>query len=75
MTREKKEILKRIEEIETWIAVDMNLGCGFAPPDCYDDLYQEINNLLDRLAHLCGYENHMEMEQDQRRRAGLYAHV
>ena len=39
MTREKKEILKRIEEIEMWVAADIELGCGFAPPDAYDECY------------------------------------
>lgn len=33
MTRQKKEIIRKIEEIDNWIEADMELGCGFAPPD------------------------------------------
>lgn len=57
MTREKKEIIKRINEIETFIAVDEQLGCGFAPADFYDELYEEIDRLEDKLAQLQGFKN------------------
>ena len=33
MTRQKKEIIKKIDEIEMFIAADEELGCGFAPAD------------------------------------------
>ena len=42
MNREKKEIIKRIDDIERFINADMELGCGFAPADFYDPLYREI---------------------------------
>ena len=55
MTREKKELLKKIKELETWIAVDTELGCGFAPPSAYDKMYEEIYALQKKLAHLRHY--------------------
>ena len=66
MTREKKEILKKIEEMEMWVAADIELGCGFAPPDAYDECYEEIHKLWNRLARLRGYKDSEEMEHDPR---------
>ncbi|MBQ7543302.1 MAG: hypothetical protein IJT44_13535 [Clostridia bacterium] len=66
MTREKKEILKKIEAKETGLAADMTMGCGFAPPNAYDDVYREIDSLWDRLARLRGYKDAGEMEHDPR---------
>ena len=45
MTREKKEILKKIEALEMGLAADMTMGCGFAPPNAYNDVYREIDSL------------------------------
>ena len=66
MTRQKKEIIKKINEIYTFIEVDDQLGCGFAPEDAYLPTYEEIDRLLDELAHLRGYKDHMEMAYDER---------
>ena len=44
MTREKKEILKKIEALEMGVAADMTVGCGFAPPNAYDEVYREIDS-------------------------------
>ena len=66
MTREKKELLKKIEEMETWIAVDTELGCGFAPPGAYDGIYQEIYKLQGKLAHLRHYKTVEDMLYDDR---------
>ena len=55
MTRQKKEILKKIDEIQTFIAVDEELGCGFAPAGGYDELYERIWKLEEKLAHLSHY--------------------
>ena len=57
MTREKKEIIKKIEEINNFIDVDEQLGCGFAPAGFYDPLYDQISELQDRLARLQGFKN------------------
>lgn len=66
MTRQKKEILKKIEEIDNFIGVDMALGCGFAPTGFYDPLYEEIHGLEEQLAKLRHYSSRDEMLHDLR---------
>jgi hypothetical protein len=66
MTRQKKEIIKRIEEIQTFIAVDEELGCGFAPAGFYDPLYEQIYALEGELARLSHYGSVEEMYMDDR---------
>ena len=66
MTRQKKELLKRIDEIQEFIAVDEQLGCGFAPADFYNDLYEEIYELQTKLARLSHYSSVEEMMNDTR---------
>ncbi len=66
MTRQKKELLKKIDEIETWIAVDEELGCGFAPANAYAELEKEIYKLQEELAHLQHYASVEEMFFDTR---------
>lgn len=64
MTRQKKEILKKIWEIEEFIATDEELGCGFAPAGFYDDLYMEISVLEEQLAELQHYDSAEDMLND-----------
>lgn len=66
MNRQKKEILKKIEQMETWIAHDTELGCGFAPPDAYDTMYKQIYQLQEELAHLRHYKTAEDMLYDER---------
>ncbi len=66
MNREKKELLKKIDELETWIAADIELGCGFAPPGAYDGMYKEIDRLQEKLAHLRHYKTVEDMMYDER---------
>lgn len=66
MNRQKKEILKKIEKIENFIAVDTQLGCGFAPADFYAPLEQQIWELQEELARLSHYPNAMSMLMDER---------
>ena len=66
MTRQKKEILKKIDEIQTFIAVDEELGCRFAPAGFYDELYEQIWELETQLAKLSHYESVEEMMMDPR---------
>ena len=66
MTRQKKEIIRKIEEIHRFIEADMELGCGFAPVDFYKPLEEQTGQLLDELAHLRHYSNSMEMMHDER---------
>lgn len=63
MTCEKKMILRQIEEISNYIGADMELGCGFAPDNAYEEDYKRIDELRDRLARLRGFKNHQEAEE------------
>ena len=71
MNRQKKELLKKIEEMETWIAVDTDLGCGFAPPGAYAEMEKEIYRLQEKLAHLRHYKTVEEMYYDERGQAAV----
>ena len=66
MTRQKKEIINKIKEINEWIAVDDELGCGFAPSDFYSPLYEQIYELEEQLAKLRHYANAEDMYLDRR---------
>ena len=66
MTRQKKEIIRRINEIEKFIAVDEALSCGFAPAGFYDSLEEEAWDLQEQLAHLSHYSSAVEMMMDTR---------
>ena len=66
MTRQKKELIKRIDEIENFIAADEQLGAGFAPAGFYEPLEKQAWDLREELARLSGYENAMEMMMDTR---------
>ena len=70
MTRQKKEVLKKIWEIQDWIAADEKLGCGFAPPGAYDHLYDEIYELEEQLAKLMHYDSVEAMYHDERGAVG-----
>ena len=70
MTRQKKEILRKIDEIECFIAADEELGCGFAPAGAYDSLYEEEDRLWEELAHLRNYPDAIAMQMDPRGIAG-----
>ena len=66
MTRQKKEIKRKINEIETEIAVDEALSYGCHPADAYDWLYEQIDKLNEQLAKLRHYGSAMEMLFDPR---------
>lgn len=66
MTRQKKEIVKKIQEIENWIACDEGMGCGFAPANSYDPLYEQIHKMQEELARLRHYGSVEEMYHDDR---------
>ena len=66
MTRQKKEIIKKIDNLEQWIEVDVELGCGFAPAGAYDETYREIDRLREELAQLQHYANVEDMLYDTR---------
>lgn len=64
MQRQRKEIIKKIEEINEAIHVDMELGCGFAPPGAYDSMYEEMDRLDSMLAATYGLTQ-MELFEKQ----------
>lgn len=66
MTRQKKEIIRKINEIECFIEADEELGCGFAPAGFYDPLEQKAWELREELARLSHYKDAMEMMYDTR---------
>lgn len=66
MTRQKREIMRKMEEIENFIRVDEELGCGFAPAGFYDELEEQIWNLGEELARLSHYESYMDYLMDDR---------
>ena len=66
MTRQKKEIIRKIEEIENFINADQELGCGFAPAGFYNPLYEEVYSLETELAHLRGFESVEAMMMERR---------
>ena len=66
MTRQKKEICRKIEEIELWIKIDEEMGCGFAPPGAYDSMYERIHELEEQLAKLRHYDSVEDMYHDDR---------
>ncbi len=71
MTRQKKELIKKIDEIEAFIHADEELGCGFAPAGFYDPLYEEIAGYQDELARLSHYSSTEEMLYDTRGCKGI----
>lgn len=66
MTRQKREIEKRIDEIQRFIDIDQELGCGFAPAGAYEVEEREIYRLYEQLAHLRHYQSVEAMMYDCR---------
>ncbi|MBR2790251.1 MAG: hypothetical protein IKD70_06520 [Eggerthellaceae bacterium] len=66
MTRQKKELLREIREIDDCIALEKELGCGFAPADAFAELEDRQWGLLEKLARLSHYGNATEMLNDDR---------
>lgn len=66
MNRQKKELLKKIEQIEVELDVDIQLGFGVVPPGAHDRMYEEIYRLQEELAHLRHYSTAEEMFYDAR---------
>ena len=66
MTRQKKELIRKIDDIQNFIAADDVLGCGFAPPDFYRGLEEEAWELEEELARLRGYRDANAMMMDTR---------
>lgn len=66
MTRQKKELVKKIEEINGIIAAEEEMGCGFTPADWFKPLEEQIYKLQEQLAKLSHYNSVEEMLFDCR---------
>ena len=66
MTRQKKELIREIDEIIAFIEADNELGCGFAPAGFYTPLEKEAGRLEEELARLRHYPDAMAMMMDSR---------
>lgn len=66
MTRQKKELIKKIDKAWEFIEADTQLGCGFAPADFYAPIEQQIYEWESELAKLQHYASREEMYYDMR---------
>ena len=66
MTRQKKELIRKIDEIEAFVAADSALGCGFSPAGFYSQLEEEAGRMEEELARLRHYPDAMAMMMDPR---------
>lgn len=66
MTRQKRELLKHIQQMERSIETDTQLGLGYTPPGAFDRVYEKIYELREELAHLRHYASVEEMLCDTR---------
>ena len=65
MTRQKKEIIKKIDYILTGMEMDELMGCGL-PPRVYEAREREVYALQEELARLQHYASVEEMLYDTR---------
>ena len=66
MTRQKKEIRRKMEEIEYEIRVDEALSFGCAPSGAYDSAEQTLWELGEELARLSHFDSYMDYLLDPR---------
>ena len=66
MTRQKRELLRQIQQMERSIEIDTQMGFGYAPPAAFDRIYEELYKLQEELAHLRHYASVEEMHYDTR---------
>ena len=67
MTREKKEILKKIEEFNIAMSIEDEMGCGFTPASYFEMMEREyLYPLQERLSKLQHYDSVDDMLHDYR---------
>ena len=66
MTRQKKEILRKMNEIDEFIMVDQELSCGFAPANAYESMEEQLWKLGEELARLSHFDSYMDYLMDDR---------
>lgn len=62
MRRERKELNKKIDQLQEYVAGDDKLGCGFAPAGFYDPIYEQVSALELQYAKTYGYDSYMDMQ-------------
>jgi len=65
MTRQKKEIIKKIDFLQLGMEMDNMMGCGL-PPAVYEAREREIYSLWEELARLQHYNSVEDMLFDTR---------
>lgn len=71
MTRQKKEIIKKIDAIHLEIWAEEKLGCGFTPAEAFEPFYKKISELEEQLAKLSHFSSAYEMEMSMFEHAAL----
>ena len=66
MTRQKKELNRKIDELYHEIGMNELPAPGMLPASYYQDVYQRIDKLLDQLVQLSHYSSTEEMLHDER---------
>ena len=60
MKTTKQMIIEEIEDLEEQVRVDEQLSYGNAPTGAYDEIYQKIDILQEKLARIEGYTSFMD---------------
>ena len=71
MTRQKKEIIKKIAELDREIANDEAFSFGIHPSNAYEKLEKMIADLQEELAHLSHFETYIDYVMDPRWHVGM----
>lgn len=67
MTREKKEIIKKINEIQFQMQCEKSMGCGFTPSSYFEMIEQQyLDPLYEKLSILQKYNSVEAMLHDER---------
>lgn len=66
MTREKKEILKKIEYLDRMKEIELEVGCGFFVDEIMDNFWKQEEPLFERLRILRHYDSIDSMFFDER---------
>lgn len=66
MTRQKKELWKKIDHLQDIINAETELGCGFTPADWFEPIYEQMEEIYEELANLSHFSTIERYMYDQR---------
>lgn len=66
MTREKREIIRRIDDLQFEMEIESQLNFGNLPEDGFEPYMREIHSLEERLSKLRHYDSVEDMYFDTR---------